>query len=72
MIHAFKAGGDWKTKDCDSYTVKSVNKLSDAGEGYFRTLEEALKAKPKKAATKKAATKKASEPKADNKDLLGE
>lgn len=67
MIHAFKAGGDWKTKSGDSYTVRSVNKLSDAGEGYFRTLDKALKAKPKKAATKKA-----SEPKADNKDLLGE
>tara|TARA_R100000951_G_scaffold61620_1_gene51774 strand:+ start:5748 stop:5951 length:204 start_codon:yes stop_codon:yes gene_type:complete len=67
MITVFKAGGDWKTKDGKSYTAKPVNKLSDAGEGYFATLVEALKVKPKKAAAKKAI-----EPTAETADLLGE
>ena len=67
MINVFKAGGDWKTKDGKSYTVKPVNKLSEAGDGYFASLEEALKVKPKKAAAKKA-----EEPKAETKDLSGE
>lgn len=67
MISAYKAGGDWRTKDGQAYTVKSVNKLSEAGDGYFVTLEEALKAKPKKVAAKKTV-----EPKAETKDLLGE
>lgn len=52
MIHAYKAGGDWKTKEGAEYTVKSVNKLSEAGPGFFKTLEEALKTKPKKAPSK--------------------
>ena len=67
MISAYKAGGDWKTKGGQSYTVKSVNKLAEAGDGYFVSLEEALKAKPKKVAAKKAV-----EPKVETKDLLGE
>ena len=67
MISAYKAGGDWKTKDGHSYTVKSVNKLAEAGDGYLASLEEALKAKPKKVAAKKTV-----EPKAETKDLLGE
>ena len=64
MISAYKAGGDWKTKDGQAYTVKSVNKLP---EGYFASLEEALKSKPKKVSAKKAV-----ETKAETKDLLGE
>lgn len=60
MINVYKAGGDWKTKDGKTYTAKPVNKLSEAGEGYFATLEQALKAKPKKAV------------KSESKDLLGD
>jgi len=47
MINAFKAGGDWKTLSGADYSIKVVNKLSDAGEGWFKSLEEALAAKPK-------------------------
>ena len=65
MINAYKLGGDWKTKDGQSYTAKPVNKLSEAGEGYYASIEEAIKAKPKKVSAKKV-----SEP--ASKDLLGE
>lgn len=67
MITVFKAGGAWKTKDGKSYTAKPVNKLSEAGEGYFATLDEALKEKPKKVSPKKV-----SAPKESEQDLLGE
>lgn len=66
MINVFKAGGDWKTKDGKSYTVKPVNKLSEVEVGYFPTLEQALKAKPKKSAPKKS-----EKPKEETTDLLG-
>tara|TARA_R110002033_G_scaffold14688_1_gene42558 strand:- start:341 stop:523 length:183 start_codon:yes stop_codon:yes gene_type:complete len=60
MIIVYKAGGDWKTPGGKSYTAKPVNKLSEAGEGYSTTLEQALKAKVKKSAKPKT------------EDLLGE
>lgn len=48
MINVFKIGGDWKTKDGIEYDVKPVNKLSEAKEGYFESLELAIESIPKK------------------------
>ena len=59
MINVFKAGGAWKSEGFD-YTVKAVN-ISESRElikdGWFATLEEAKKAKPKKVTPKKVAKK---------------
>ncbi len=58
MIIAYKAGGNWKDENGNTYDAKPVNKLSDAGEGYFATLEEALKVKSKPAKQQKAKAEK--------------
>jgi|TARA_R110000851_G_scaffold272661_2_gene425388 hypothetical protein len=48
MIHVYKAGGDWKASTGESYTIKSVNSMAEAGEGFYGSLEGALAAeKPK-------------------------
>lgn len=56
MINVFKIGGDWKSKDGIEYDVKSVNKLSEAKEGYFESLELAIESnyKSKKKTKSKA------------------
>lgn len=53
MQIVYKAGGDWKDEDGNSYHAKPVNKLSDAGEGYYATLKEALASKSSKKPVKK-------------------
>lgn len=64
MIHVFKLGGDWTDKKGNTYDVKSVNKLAEAKEGYYPSLELAIANKPK---PKKKAAKPAIE---ETKDLL--
>lgn len=55
MINVFKIGGDWKSEGGIEYDVKPVNKLSEAKEGYYATLEEAIKKAPKQKQKSKAA-----------------
>lgn len=43
MIHVFKAGGDWATKDGTSYTVKAIEsklKSEYLADGWVSSLEE--------------------------------
>ncbi len=43
MIHVFKAGGDWATKDGTAYTIKSIKeekKSEHLSSGWVTSLEE--------------------------------
>ncbi len=62
MINVFKIGGGWKTKDGTEYDVKPVNKLSEAKEGYYESLELAIESQPKKKQKTKTKPENSSQP----------
>jgi len=44
MIHVFKLGGDWKTKDGTDYTIRAINHEESPkfiGNGWYSSLEDA-------------------------------
>tara|TARA_R110002049_G_scaffold243153_1_gene416928 strand:+ start:354 stop:542 length:189 start_codon:yes stop_codon:yes gene_type:complete len=57
MINVFKIGGDWKSEGGIEYDVKPVNKLSEAKEGYFESLELAIESQSKQKQKQKSKTK---------------